>query len=517
VAFSSVSTITSPVAIPARAVADLLGDRLRRCPGKVRSALALTDRARFDSCRGAARRRPPVTNGGSAVDHGVFDDRTEAGRRLAAALGHLRGEPLVVIGLPRGGVPVAAEVAAALEAPLDVIVVRKLGTPGHTELGLGAIGEDGVRVIDDAIVATTRTSAAQVAQIEAAERVELDHRVRRLRAVRPRVDLHGKTVVIVDDGIATGGTARAACRTARARGAARIVLAVPVAPGDWRHRLDDDADEFVALHTSDRFRAVGHFYRDFAPVSDDTVVACLEAAARPDGTPRPKLPAALDVHVEVPVANTRLGGQLTVPAGAVGLVVFAHGSGSSRHSPRNRFVAARLNEAGLATLLVDLLTPHEEQDRSNVFDVALLSDRLCAATGWVREQFRPEDLPICYFGASTGAAAALHASTRSGTDIAAIVSRGGRPDLAGVELRSVTVPTLLIVGGRDRDVLELNRRAQAELRCESRITIVPGATHLFEERGALEAVADLATDWFIEHLSGRTGDALRSHGSVGEP
>jgi putative phosphoribosyl transferase len=142
---------------------------------------------------------------------------------------------------------------------------------------------------------------------------------------------------------------------------------------------------------------------------------------------------------------------------------------------------------------------------------------LCAATGWLRGQPGLEELPIGYFGASTGAAAAIHASTRPGTDIAAIVSRGGRPDLAGVELRSVTAPTLLIVGGHDRDVLELNRRTQAGLRCESRLTVVPGATHLFEERGALEAVADLATDWFVAHLSRPGNVAPGSHDPVPEP
>jgi putative phosphoribosyl transferase len=194
-----------------------------------------------------------------------------------------------------------------------------------------------------------------------------------------------------------------------------------------------------------------------------------------------------------------LPGDLVVPPAAPGIVVFAHGSGSSRRSSRNRFVAERLTEAGLGTLLFDLLTPGEELDRANVFDVDLLAGRLGAATRCLMA--RPEALgcPIGYFGASTGAAAALRAAA-SGPPVSAVVSRGGRPDLAGDSLPAVTAPTLLIVGGNDSEVLRLNRQAYQRLRCVKRLEIVPGATHLFEERGTLEAAAALATDWFLEFL-----------------
>jgi putative phosphoribosyl transferase len=195
-----------------------------------------------------------------------------------------------------------------------------------------------------------------------------------------------------------------------------------------------------------------------------------------------------------------LGGHLTVPYGTPGVVVFAHGSGSSRHSPRNRFVAEALTDAGLGTLLFDLLTPEEEAERANVFDIGLLGERLAQATRWLREVIG-RDTPIGYFGASTGAAAALWASVEPDVDVAAVVSRGGRPDLAWPRLDSVRTPTLLIVGGRDELVLDLNRHAQARLDCESRLAVVPGATHLFEEPGALDAVADLARDWFVDHLT----------------
>ena len=203
--------------------------------------------------------------------------------------------------------------------------------------------------------------------------------------------------------------------------------------------------------------------------------------------------------------RARLAGRLTVPADALGLVVFVHGSGSSRRSPRNRSVAGRLQQAGLATLLFDLLTPGEERDRGNVFDIDLLSGRLAAVTSWVRDRRGCRDLPVGYFGASTGAAAALCAAADD-PEVAAVVTRGGRPDLAAPRLGAVRAPTLLVVGGRDAVVLELNRRAQAGLRCQSRLAVVPGATHLFEEPGTLEQAATLARDWFVEHLGRRTAE-----------
>jgi pimeloyl-ACP methyl ester carboxylesterase len=182
-------------------------------------------------------------------------------------------------------------------------------------------------------------------------------------------------------------------------------------------------------------------------------------------------------------------------------VVFAHGSGSSRHSPRNRYVADVLQQAELGTLLLDLLTPAEERDRANVFDIELLAGRLHRAAAWVHAQPAAAGLALGYFGASTGAAAALWASTEADAQVAAVVSRGGRPDLAEPRLPLVTAPTLLIVGGRDDVVLGLNQRAQAQMTCETRLAVVPGATHLFEEPGTLQRAAELAREWFVAHLS----------------
>src|SRR5690606_7637930 len=506
-----------------------------------------------------------------------FVDRADAGRRLAAQLSYLRDEPVVVLGLPRGGVPVAYEIATALGAPLDVVVVRKLGVPFQPELGMGAIGEDGARVVNPEVVRMTGVTERQIAEVEARERAELERRARRFRGDRPRVPLTGRTAVVVDDGIATGSTARAACEVARAHGASRVVLAVPVAPPGWTDRLGDAADEYVCLATPEPFYAIGQFYEDFSQTPDHEVVALIERAAearaagapspaggagapagagtatgtpaaggagrgarggagalieraaeaRAAGAPSPAggtgapaeagtatgTPAAggsgggsigdggRDEDVVVHAGPVRLGGHLTLPAGARGVVVFAHGSGSSRHSPRNRYVASVLVRAGLGALLFDLLTDAEERHRANVFDIELLAGRLADATHWLRARPDAAGLPVGYFGASTGAAAALWAAAEPDVDVAAVVSRGGRPDLAGARLGQVTAPTLLIVGGEDRAVLDLNRRAQAELRrCPTHLTVVPGAGHLFEEPGALEAVAAAARDWFLRHL-----------------
>ncbi|MBI2697737.1 MAG: dienelactone hydrolase family protein [Mycobacterium sp.] len=208
-----------------------------------------------------------------------------------------------------------------------------------------------------------------------------------------------------------------------------------------------------------------------------------------------------DEEILVPVGRVSVAGHLSIPQQPKGVVVFAHGSGSSRHSPRNQYVSRVLNEAGFATVLFDLLTPEEERDRANVFDISLLASRLVNVTGWLAGQPDTAALPVGYFGASTGAGAALAAAAHPGVKVAAVVSRGGRPDLAGEALHHVQSPTLLIVGGLDEMVLGLNRQARAAIPAECKIAIVPGATHLFEEPGTLEQVAMLARGWFIRHLS----------------
>jgi len=209
-------------------------------------------------------------------------------------------------------------------------------------------------------------------------------------------------------------------------------------------------------------------------------------------------------EVQIPADGAVLSGNLAIPEKPVALVLFAHGSGSSRHSPRNQFVARTLNHAGLGTLLFDLLTPEEEaldiHTREHRFNIGLLADRLVHATKWARQQEETGDLHVGYFGSSTGAAAALVAAAEIPQNIRAIVSRGGRPDLAGDALPRLQAPTLLIVGGNDDVVIELNEMARDQMRSEVKLEIIPGATHLFEEPGALEQVANLASDWFVVHI-----------------
>lgn len=421
----------------------------------------------------------------------MFRDRRHAGVLLGERVRSLALPDPVVLGLPRGGVVVAAEVARALGAPLDVLVVRKLGAPGNPELGIGAIAESGITVLNDGLIARLRVWPAEIEAVAEREKRELDRRTAAYRGGRPPLPLAGRSVVVVDDGLATGYTARAAVAAARARGAAMVVLAVPVAAPETVAEFSSLVDEVVCVEVPELLFAVGAAYADFSQTRDDEVERLL-AAALP-------APATLESEVMVDGGGLALPGTLTVPAGAAGVVVFAHGSGSSRHSPRNREVASALQAAGLATLLFDLLTPGEDADRSAVFDIPLLGARLATATGWLRATEAAGRLPVGYFGASTGAAAALWAAA-GGEEIRAVVSRGGRPDLAAPRLGQVRAPTLLIVGGADRVVLSLNREAQAAMTAECRLEVVPGATHLFEEPGALEQVSRLARDWFLRWL-----------------
>jgi putative phosphoribosyl transferase len=435
----------------------------------------------------------------------VFHDRRDAGRLLAAHLRSLAIESPIVIALPRGGVPVAYEVARLLGAPLDIGLVRKLGAPGHPELGIGAMGEDGTIIVDRATVAALGVTGRQLQAVVDRESAELERRRRLYRGDLPAVDVTDRTVILVDDGLATGVTAVAAARVLRARGAARVVIAVPVCPAGSHDRLAGEFDDVVCLETPTRLGGVGAWYEDFTQTPDREVVALLRASrvqpvavdrSATPATPRPGSEAAISTR-----DGAVLDASLEAPEDPRGLVVFVHGSGSSRLSPRNVAVARHLQQHGYATLLFDLLTPAEARDRRNVFDVDLLTRRLVDVTNWTHRQPELAKLPLAYFGASTGAAAALRAAAALDGHIRAVVSRGGRPDLAGDALVQVTSPTLLIVGGEDWNVLELNDEAATVLAGPHELAIVPGAGHLFEEPGALDEVQRLAREWLDRHLA----------------
>ena len=427
-----------------------------------------------------------------------FADRHAAGRELAERLRSLAIEEPIVIGLARGGVPVAYEVARALGAPLDVLVVRKIGAPGNPEYGIGAIAEGDVRVLNQDALRRLLVSVEELNAAVARERAEVEARVRRYRGARAPLEVKGHMAIVVDDGLATGGTARAALRAVRAREPRKLVLAVPVGAPETVELLREEADDVVCLLEPEPMWAVGLWYEHFEPTSDAEIARLL--AGGPPDPPPPPVASTREVRISVG-GRAEIVGDLVVPEPAQGLVMFAHGSGSSRHSPRNRQVTRALNERGFATLLLDLLTVEEESDRANVFDIELLAGRLLAATRWASSEPLVAKLPVGYFGASTGAGAALWAAAELGDEVGAVVSRGGRPDLAIARLPEVRAPTLLIIGGRDELVFELNRGARRRVRAPCEVAVVPGATHLFEEPGALERVSRLAGDWFERHLA----------------
>lgn len=428
----------------------------------------------------------------------VFHDRTQAGRLLADRLEPYRASRPMVLGLARGGVPVALEVARALDTDLDLLVARKIGAPGSPEYAIGAIAEGGAVYVRREAVAEVGLSGGEVESLAEREAMELARRVRVYRGVRPMPELTGRTVILVDDGVATGATARAAARSARLRGASHVVLAAPVIAAASVPDLRLDFDDVAAVRFPEPFFAVGSWYERFGQVSDEEVLECLRQSR-----------LAGQESVEIPFEPSRNGPEslradLTVPAGPRGIVIFVHGSGSSRRSPRNLLVAGELQRAGLATLLFDLLTPEEAEEDAATgrfrFDIPLLASRTLAAARWASHHPRTRGLGIGLFGASSGAAAAMSVAAESPQLVAAVVSRGGRPDLVpAADLTRVHAQVLLIVGGRDEEVLRLNRSVLRHLPA-AQLAVVPGATHLFEETGALEQVARLAAGWFTGRL-----------------
>jgi putative phosphoribosyl transferase len=426
-----------------------------------------------------------------------YADRGDAGRQLARALDSYRGQRPLVLAIPRGGVPIGRIVADALDGDLDVMLVRKLGSPINCEVAIGAIDEQG-RV---QLTARSEMVGAGMNYVRAEAARQLAVIRKRRACYSPNahpVDPTGRVVIVVDDGLATGATMRAALHALRQQHPAALVAAVPVAAPDSLQSLEDLADDVVCLHAPAHFRAVGAFYEDFHPVDDTEVLRLLSAPSRSAAG----LPVAEPVTFDLPDAC--LPGDLAMPPHARGLVIFAHGSGADRDSPRDRRLAQFLQQAGMGTLLFNLLTPEEELSRAAVFDIATLAGRLASVVAKVRLDPVLGQLPLGLFGAGTGAAAALVVAAQRPRDIVAVVLRSGRPDLAGAgTLARVTAPTLLVVAGEDRQVLSLNRAAQRRIPGKNELAVVPGATHLFKEPGTLEAASKLARDWFARWLGAR--------------
>jgi len=420
-----------------------------------------------------------------------FRNREQAGRLLAKQLVRFKEDSPLVIALPRGGVPIGYEIAKTLNAPLEIVIVRKLGAPFNPEFGIGALAEDGEYWINEETARAVGAVGNVLSGIIAQERKEVQSRIQKLRANRPSPDVRNRTVLLVDDGIATGVTAIAAARYLRRNGAQKIIFAVPVGAKESLFELEREVDEVVCLLRPPHFYSVSLWYDHFEQLTDSEVVTLLGPQTE-----------NIEREISLKIETGTLQGSLVVPPAAHGVVIFAHGSGSSRHSPRNVKVANYLNKQGFGTLLFDLLLESESHDRRNIFDIALLADRLKLASSWLKQDEKLRTLPIGYFGASTGAAAALLSAAELGTKIGAVVSRGGRPDLAGPSLGLVASPTLLIVGGEDHPVLEWNQEALTSL-ITGDLVVIPGATHLFEEPGALELVCKHAVRWFKRYLNAK--------------
>ncbi|MEP6493306.1 MAG: phosphoribosyltransferase family protein [bacterium] len=464
-----------------------------------------------------------ATSVGGVVLRPHFRDRTDAGDALALSLNTFAGERgVVVLGLARGGVPVARQVAAALGASLGTLVSRKIGVPGIEDVALGAIAEGSRRAVHDAVAWYIGVPADVVDQLAVRERVEIERRVQLYRGGEPLPDLRGRTVILVDDGLATGASLRAAARSVRGKRPKRLIAAVPIATPSGAKEVRPDVDELVSIVTTEEFETVAASYGDYSPVTDDEVLALLGRPARRapssmvnDISSRiaPASSSALDPSSEVErtveisasgsVLMADLGGPRHVDGdetdGVRGLVILANGGESSRNSYRSRYIAGRLRAGGYATLRVDLLTQDEQcGDRGGADvrrDVEQIAARLSSVCDWaVDEAVHGVDNTIL-IGASTGAAAVFVTAARRPQQILAVVSRGGRADLAGEALSRVETPSLLIVGAADVDTLRRNNDVLRQLPNGAQLVRIPRAGNTFAEPGALGAVAEHTLKW----------------------
>jgi predicted phosphoribosyltransferase/pimeloyl-ACP methyl ester carboxylesterase len=418
-----------------------------------------------------------------------FQDRNEAGRMLAAFLKERNYERPVVLGIPRGGVPVAIEVARALGGELGVVVARKLGAPGYAELAIGATTASGVSYVNSEIAAAVGATDDYIAAEKARQVIEAQRR-EQLFDGRRRPNVKGRVVLVVDDGIATGATAIAAVRAIKAEGASKVVLAVPVGPPPTIERLRAEADEVVCLHEDENFGAVGQFYVDFAPVSDDEVVRLLESAS-------PRSQAPIERRVEVKRGGVRLVATLTTPRGRgpFPLVIFVHGLGSGKDSPRNVVIASRLQDAGIATLLFDLSGHGESSSDPEDGMEAYVRDTE-AMFAWALEQPEIDKNAIGIAGSSLGATIAAHAQAEGRVSPLTMVLRA--PPMEPAEFRAVSVPSLVLIGSHDPLRFGVERGVAG---CpQLTLSVVEGASHLFEEPGTLEQALERTAKWFHEKL-----------------
>ncbi len=423
----------------------------------------------------------------TATSEEKFKDRSDAALRLAEELSHLRGEDPLILAIPRGAVAMAKLLATELEGDFDILLVHKIGHPKQPEYAIGSVNEKGHVFITDH-ESSSFIGEEALNSLSANEVNKLQRKRNLYTPYRGPIDVKSRTCVIVDDGIATGSTFQAAINTLKEQGAGRIIVAAPVASRQAMELLRKEGVELCVLKVPTHFFSVSSHFEQFEQVDDSDVVALLNSEQQ---------------EVEINCDNVTLRACLQIPKRARALIVFAHGSGSGRLSPRNQYVAHELFNQGYATLLADLLTQDESKTRDNVFDIDFLAQRLSGVIEWGHSHNALSLLPIILFGASTGAAAAIKAAVKSDLEITAIVSRGGRVDLADEALDDISAPMLFVVGALDASVLDLNREAIRQIKhTEVELVVVDNASHLFEEPGALEKVSELVISWLDKFFSG---------------
>ena len=420
----------------------------------------------------------------------IFNDRIDAGQQLARAVEARGFEKPVVLGIPRGGVPVAAEVARAVDGQLAVVVARKLGAPGNPELAIGATTETGVAYINQAVAIAVGADKDYIEAERQRQVREAHHREEMFNSHR-RPPVQGRIVIIVDDGIATGATAIAAVRSIKADGAAHVVLAVPVGAPHTLEVMRREADEVICLYEPKDFWAVGQFYYNFQPVEDDDVLKTLREFE--------KVPDAVDPAREVTITRpgVRLAAVLRTPAGdgPFPLVIFVHGLGSSKESPRNVVIATHLVDAGIATLLFDLSGHGESSDDPAGGLAAYVAD-LEASFQWAEGQAEVQKDLIGVAGSSMGATVAAAADIDGRVRPRTMVLRA--PPLQAQDFRRINVPSLVLIGSHD----PLRRSVESGVEgCPTlTLSVVEGASHLFEEPGTLHVALDRTVEWFTSRF-----------------
>jgi predicted phosphoribosyltransferase/dienelactone hydrolase len=415
----------------------------------------------------------------------IYRDRKDAGEKLAATLKERGFENPVVLGIPRGGVPLAAEVARTLPGELGVVVARKLGAPWNPELAIGATTAIGVTYVNSAVAAEVGADDAYI-EAETQRQVQEAQRREELFDSSRRPKVEGRTVIVVDDGIATGATAIAAVRSLKAEGAKRVILAIPVGPPQTVRQLRDEADEVVCLDEEPGFWAVGQFYVDFNPVSDEEVRQTLDTFSAVAADPARR--------VEIRRDGVRLVGVLTTPSsegGSFPIVIFVHGLGSGKNSPRNLAIAERLVDAGIATLLFDLSGHGESSADTREGMEAYVAD-IEAAFAWASRQEEVDKELIGIAGSSLGATVAIEALSQGRVTPRTMVLRA--PPIEPEELRRVRVPSLVLIGSRDPLRADVHWGVAGSPQLT--VSIVEGASHLFEEPGTLEEALNRTVDWF---------------------